>query len=355
MKFQLNVVGKEEFGKYWDSSCDYLYPIVISLLEAHQSNLDFIAQWSATVRAISEESNEWRRQLEKHTSKLQKCMEVSFEAKQFAIMANLAKVLHLSMRVSGDCRDGRSIAHSLIKICNERCEEVPEEILELMHFLLNSAARTWSPDEFSQVFNERLVNSLKRCIRNVFGNCSKQLISCTCLAIIQDRSLLPNIKTSVGVLIIPCLLSIVEGDKSYGEIVLSQRAKASIALAFVVALSEDYQRIAEENRAIPKIQQMLLETKDPNNNLALLCIENALIALATISGYREDVRTSIFSYLKLVRMIVDFLDYPSDPVKTAACVCIRSLSRSPKGLRTCLSEFNLVDALTKVLQAIFSL
>lgn len=320
----------------------------MNLFDLHHNDLTFIAQWSVTIRTILEESSQWRKQMKGYASKMQQCIEIFFESKQFIVMANFSKILHLSIGSSEDCSNEKSLIQLLISICNDLCEEVPEETLEILHLLLNFVAKSWTLDEFNQVFDERLLDSLKRCIKNVFGNCKKQLITCTCLAIIQEHSLVPNIKIPIGVLIIPCLLSIVEGDKSYGEVALAQRAKASITLAYVVAQNEDYQKIAEENRAIFKIQQMLIETRDSKSELSLLCAENALIALATLSSYREDVRASIFSHLKLVRMIVEFLNSPSDSVKSAACACIRSLSRSPKGLRTCLSEFNLVDALTMV-------
>ncbi|KAJ3249377.1 Armadillo repeat-containing protein 8 [Chytriomyces hyalinus] len=66
-------------------------------------------------------------------------------------------------------------------------------------------------------------------------------------------------------------------------------------------------------------------------------VESCLLAIASVSSLREDCRKQVID-AKLLPLIVSALSSPSTRLRSAACKCTRSLSRSVKNLRTSLVD-----------------
>lgn len=77
--------------------------------------------------------------------------------------------------------------------------------------------------------------------------------------------------------------------------------------------------------------------------------ENALIALAALTANRDECRKLVIETPGLLRTAVRLLDSPIAGLRSAACQCIRSLSRSVKNLRTHLVDAGLVQPVVRLL------
>jgi hypothetical protein len=76
-------------------------------------------------------------------------------------------------------------------------------------------------------------------------------------------------------------------------------------------------------------------------------IQTSLLALTALSLIREEPRRQI-NEAKIIPRVVQLLHSDNIRIKTAACKCARSLSRSVRTLRTSLVDAGISDPLIKV-------
>ena len=329
----------------------------MALLFKYASNNQFLVQWGKTMRNVMVECDKWRNKEKEENEKLVECLGTFLSCKDYESIGNYSYIIFLANTCLMEI-DQFTPTASLVKILNQICieskEDTPEETLELIFYILKGTKPSLISCTLLSFSEEAFVNGLVKCIKSVFGKCSRQLSACSCLSLLSRKFPSERIMKIISVSVIPCLLSIISVDLSYGRIRFFDRTKAVITLAHTIADNEHWQRVAWENCGIPKLHQILVDAKEEEKKISSLTIENSLLALSGISAFQEEIRSMVFLSPQLVQMIVLFLEHPSDNVKNAACLCIKSLSRSPKGLRTSLCEFDIIQALSKVLSYFYA-
>lgn len=192
-----------------------------------------------------------------------------------------------------------------------------------------------------------IIDPLIICINFGFGDSRKLLLSASLLAVVS-RTFMQKRNRSENLLIlrliVPVLLDIVSEATWVGMVALRDKAAAAVSLAvLLMEVGSDAQLIAVESDIVKKIAR-LLEFLDADVTAAALQIkENLLLAIASLAGFKEEIRKKILEEQSLLCAIVSYMAQTfSSELRIAACCCIRSLSRSPKGLRTSLADLNLV-------------
>eukprot|EP00180_Rhodochaete_pulchella_P002859 Plantae.Rhodophyta-Rhodochaete_pulchella.ctg4509.p1 GENE.Plantae.Rhodophyta-Rhodochaete_pulchella.ctg4509~~Plantae.Rhodophyta-Rhodochaete_pulchella.ctg4509.p1 ORF type:complete len:424 (-),score=67.26 Plantae.Rhodophyta-Rhodochaete_pulchella.ctg4509:966-2237(-) len=123
------------------------------------------------------------------------------------------------------------------------------------------------------------------------------------------------------------------------------RVDAPLALATLVADSEKLQKASADADALNKIIAILKES--PERTPALF--ESALRCLAALTGCREKSREVVLE-AKVLPVIVGALTGSSATLRSAAAGCLRSLSRSVRVLRNCLTDYGIVEPLLTLLK-----
>lgn len=136
--------------------------------------------------------------------------------------------------------------------------------------------------------------------------------------------------------LLPNLVGLLERDSSV-------RARTAEILTLLISDSEALQVAVCDGGVISRLCDMLTRPRDERET------ETALIAFAAISSFKEDCRRSVIE-AKIFPQILAAMESTSERVRSAACQCARSLSRSVKNLRTCLVDVGLVTPLLKLLR-----
>lgn len=140
--------------------------------------------------------------------------------------------------------------------------------------------------------------------------------------------------------VLPCLISLFD-EASHHDI----SEKAPLVFGYLVSENESLQKAASDADAVKKLSAILNSLRDesestsPNDSMPHneKLRENVLLALGAVCSLHEESRRKIIE-AKILPIIVKCLESEHFAVRSAACQCIRSLSRSVKQLRT-----NLVD------------
>lgn len=133
---------------------------------------------------------------------------------------------------------------------------------------------------------------------------------------------------------LPCLVQLFNEQ--------NQQERACLCLAQYVHNSEPLQKTLSEMEAISKLALMLLKTQNPK------LMEAVLLALASLSSLHEKARKLIIN-TKTLHLVVEAMQHKNIGVRTAACQCAQSISRSVKNLRTSLVDAGVAEPLFKLL------
>lgn len=123
------------------------------------------------------------------------------------------------------------------------------------------------------------------------------------------------------------------------------RERAAAVLADLIVGKEDYQKAACDADTIATLASFL---KDPSPTVSIRLREASLKALAAICELREESRKQVIE-AKVLSHVVAALAHPEASIRGAACLCLKSLSRSAKNLRTSLMDAGVALPLFKLL------
>lgn len=137
-------------------------------------------------------------------------------------------------------------------------------------------------------------------------------------------------------ILLPNLISLLECDSSV-------RARTAEILTLLISDSETLQVAVCEGGVISRLCNMLTQPRDERET------ETALITFAAIASFKEDCRRAVIE-AKIFPQILAAMESVNAKVRSAACQCARSLSRSVKNLRTSLVDVGIVTPLLKLLR-----
>jgi hypothetical protein len=181
---------------------------------------------------------------------------------------------------------------------------------------------------------------------------SMRLIAATCLANFHHCGGINRVE-DVVMHVLPTLV------KLFDESSQTIREKAPMIFGYLVSDSEALQKAASEMDAITKLAGILTtlskssevqddcESESGMNHQNRLK-ESALIALGAVCSLREECRKQVID-ARVLPIIVQCMESPHVSIRTAACQCTRSLSRSVKNLRTSLVDAGIALPLFKLL------
>ncbi|KAF3452534.1 hypothetical protein FNV43_RR02967 [Rhamnella rubrinervis] len=151
-----------------------------------------------------------------------------------------------------------------------------------------------------------------------------RLLACMCLIVI--RNTVPCFLHDIGIKtkLVYLLLELHDDPGQVGD-------EASFAFSSLIAEKEDLQKLAFEANAIDKLYNHLQK-----GSLHPKRFEGILLALAELCSKLESCRSKFLS-LKALNFVTDALNHDSPDVRAAACICLRSVSRSIKNL--CAGKF----------------
>ncbi|XP_044482367.1 armadillo repeat-containing protein 8 isoform X3 [Mangifera indica] len=163
----------------------------------------------------------------------------------------------------------------------------------------------------------RALGSIIELVKDRFAR--TRLLASLCLISIRNTS--PCYLQEVGIKakLITTLLELLDDPGQIGE-------EASFAFSSLIAQKDDMQKLAFELNAIDKLYNHLQK-----GSLLPRRYEGILLALADMCSKLECCRARFLS-LQVLNLVIDALAHDSAHVRTAACICLRSVSRSIKNL-----------------------
>ncbi|XVF47388.1 hypothetical protein PTKIN_Ptkin03bG0104900 [Pterospermum kingtungense] len=146
-----------------------------------------------------------------------------------------------------------------------------------------------------------------------------RLLACMCLIVIRNTS--PHFLQDLGIKtkLIHILLELLDDPGQVGD-------EAPFAFSSLIAQKEDLQKLALEANAIDKLHHHLQK-----GSLHPRRYEGILLALADMCSKLESCRSKFLS-LKVLNLVTDALTDDSTDVRIAACICLKSVTRSIKNL-----------------------
>ncbi|EOY32675.1 F11M15.21 protein isoform 3 [Theobroma cacao] len=144
-----------------------------------------------------------------------------------------------------------------------------------------------------------------------------RLLACMCLIVIRSTS--PNLLQDIGIKskLIHILIELLDDPGQVGD-------EAPFAFSSLIAQKEDLQKLALEANAIDKLHHHLQK-----GSLHPRRYEGILLALADMCSKLESCRSKFLS-LQVLNLVTDALTVDSADVRTAACICLKSVTRSIK-------------------------
>ncbi|KAE8728368.1 F11M15.21 protein isoform 3 [Hibiscus syriacus] len=146
-----------------------------------------------------------------------------------------------------------------------------------------------------------------------------RLLACMCLIDIRNAS--PHFLQDIGIKtkIVHILLELLDDPGQVGD-------EAPFAFSALIARKEDLQKLALEVNAIDNLHHHLQK-----GSLHSRRFEGILLALADMCSKLESCRSKFLS-LKVLNLVADALTDCNAGVRTAACVCLKNVTRSIKNL-----------------------
>ncbi|KAL2316603.1 hypothetical protein Fmac_030479 [Flemingia macrophylla] len=168
--------------------------------------------------------------------------------------------------------------------------------------------------EFVNIQNGRALSSLIELTKDRYSR--TRLLACLCLICVTNSSCYLQdlgIKTKL----IDVLLELLDDSGQVGD-------DASFAFSSLVEEKEDLQKLAFEANAIEKFYDHL-----QNHGLRPKRLEGIFLALSHLCSKLECCRSKFASF-QVVNILVDALTHDDTNVRTAVCICLKSVSRSIK-------------------------
>ncbi|CAL0335031.1 unnamed protein product [Lupinus luteus] len=164
-----------------------------------------------------------------------------------------------------------------------------------------------------------------------------RLLACLFLICVMNSSSSHLQATGIKKKLIHVLLELLDDSGPVGD-------EASFAFSSLIAKKKDLQKLAFDANAIDKFHSLL--QKRP---LQPKRLEGVFLALADLCSKLECCRSSFLS-LQVLNIVVEALTHNDASVRTAACICLRSVSRSIKNLSAgCFMNERIVFPLVRLL------
>ncbi|KAH1090618.1 hypothetical protein J1N35_017875 [Gossypium stocksii] len=146
-----------------------------------------------------------------------------------------------------------------------------------------------------------------------------RLLACMCLIVIRNAS--PHFLQDIGIKtkLIHILLELLDDPGQVGD-------EAPFAFSSLIAQKEDLQKLALEANAIDKLHHHIKK-----GSLHPRRYEGILLALADMCSKLESCRSKFLS-LQVLNLVADALTDYNAGVRAAACICLKSVTRSIKNL-----------------------
>ncbi|XP_052477040.1 uncharacterized protein LOC105799406 [Gossypium raimondii] len=146
-----------------------------------------------------------------------------------------------------------------------------------------------------------------------------RLLACMCLIVIRNAS--PHFLQDIGIKtkLIHILLELLDDPGQVGD-------EAPFAFSSLIAQKEDLQKLALEANAIDKFHHHIKK-----GSLHPRRYEGILLALADMCSKLESCRFKFLS-LQVLNLVADALTDYNAGVRAAACICLKSVTRSIKNL-----------------------
>ncbi|TYJ18448.1 hypothetical protein E1A91_A09G124000v1 [Gossypium mustelinum] len=146
-----------------------------------------------------------------------------------------------------------------------------------------------------------------------------RLLACMCLIVIRNAS--PHFLQDIGIKtkLIHILLELLDDPGQVGD-------EAPFAFSSLIAQKEDLQKLALEANAIDKLHHHIKK-----GSLHPRRYEGILLALADMCSKLESCRSK-FLLLQVLNLLADALTDYNAGVRAAACICLKSVTRSIKNL-----------------------
>ncbi|XP_038678574.1 armadillo repeat-containing protein 8 isoform X1 [Tripterygium wilfordii] len=146
-----------------------------------------------------------------------------------------------------------------------------------------------------------------------------RLLACICLISIRNTS--PCYLQDVGIKtrLVNLLLELLDTPDQVGD-------DASFAFSSLIAQKEDLQKLAFEANAVDKLFNLL-----QGEQLHSKRLQGLLLALGNLCSKLESCRSRFLS-LQVLELVIDSLTNDNADIRSAACICLRNVSRSIKNL-----------------------
>ncbi|KAL5125986.1 Armadillo repeat-containing protein 8 [Glycine soja] len=171
--------------------------------------------------------------------------------------------------------------------------------------------------KFVDLQNGRVLSSVIELTKDRYSR--TRLLACLCLICVKNSSSCYLQDIGIKAKLIHILLELLDESGQVGD-------SASFAFSSLVAEKEDLQKLAFEANAIDKFNSHL-----QNCALHPKRLEGIFLALADLCSKLECCRSKFLS-LQVLNILVDSLTHDDANVRTAACICLKSVSRSIKNL-----------------------
>ncbi|KAF5193379.1 Armadillo repeat-containing protein [Thalictrum thalictroides] len=183
------------------------------------------------------------------------------------------------------------------------------------------AAMTESNSEVISKFvgldSGRALNSLTELLKDRYPR--TRLLASVCLIVIGHTS--PNYLQDIGIKtkLIMILIELLEEPGRVGD-------EVPFALANLIADKEDLQQLAFEINALDKLCSFL-----HNDTIHTKRLKGILLAIAELCSRLENCRARFMS-MQALNLVTNALTHDCAEVRSAACICMRSVTRSVKNL-----------------------
>ncbi|ESW14466.1 hypothetical protein PHAVU_008G283500 [Phaseolus vulgaris] len=171
--------------------------------------------------------------------------------------------------------------------------------------------------KFVDLQNGRALSSIIELTKDRYSR--TRLLASLCLICVNNSSSCYLQDTGIETKLINILLELLDDSGKVGD-------HACFAFSSLVEGKEDVQKLAFEANAIDKFNNHL-----QNCALHPKRLEGIFIALAALCSKLECCRSKFLS-LQALNKLVDALTYDDANVRTAACICLKNVSRSVKNL-----------------------
>lgn len=171
--------------------------------------------------------------------------------------------------------------------------------------------------KFAELQNGRALRSVIELTKDRYSR--TRLLACLCLICIKNSSSCHLQDIGIKTKLIYILLELLDDSSQVGE-------EASFAFSSLVSGKEDLQKLAFEANAVDKFYNHL-----QNCALHPKRLEGIFLALAELCSKLECCRSKFIS-LQVLNILISALTHDEANVRTAACICLKSVSRSIKNL-----------------------